>query len=167
MIKFKTLNLVPVGRVENLIIWSFDILSSIFWSFWYLKKIYRDWIALIDLFKRSTCNRINPSDLYKRSTVSESITSIFKKDRCSDSIFSMIESIFRSQKTIDSIEKLMLEFPTLVYCTQCTVSPKSCFSMFALDWKYISTFLIINILLNIILVRIGRLWSRQGELIDY
>ena len=61
----------------------------------------------------------------------------------------MLIRIFWSQKTIDSIEKLMLEFPTLVYCT---VSPKSCFSMVALDWKYISTFSIINILLNIILV---------------
>ena len=41
------------------------------------------------------------------------IPSIFKKDNGRDSIFFMIELIFRSQKMSDSIEKPMIEFPTL------------------------------------------------------
>ena len=51
----------------------------------------------------------NRSRLSLKKTMSESIPSIDG----SDSIFFMIKSIFWSQKTIDSIEKPMIEFPTL------------------------------------------------------
>ena len=67
-------------------------------------------------------------DLLKRMTVRESIPSIFKKDwpwasRSGQSLkkidrsnlfFFTIESITRSQKTIDSIKKQMIKFPTLI-----------------------------------------------------
>ena len=75
----------------------------------------------------------------------ESITSIFEKIDGSYSIFFTIESIFRSQKTIDSIENLMIEFPTLPsselqllilllvkYCSSCHRSGRSC----PLGWSW-------------------------------
>ena len=84
-----------------------------------------EWITSI--FEKNRHDQFVLLDLWKRSTLIESIPSIFKKDwpwlnrSCrslkkidgSYSIFFMIESIFRSQKTIDSIENLMIEFPTL------------------------------------------------------
>ena len=75
-----------------------------------------EWITSI--FEKNRHDQFVLLDLWKRSTLIESIPSIFKKDwpwlnrsrrslkkiDGSYSIFFMIESIFRSQKTIDSIE---------------------------------------------------------------
>ena len=67
------------------------------------------------IFEKIDSERINPVDLLKRSTLIKSILSIFiKKKYGSDSIFFTIESIFWSQKMIDSIKKLMIKFPTLI-----------------------------------------------------
>ena len=65
--------------------------------------------------------------LYKRTTVSESLLSFFTKERLkaicsrrsvqnrdgSNSLFLKKESLFRSQKTSDSLKKPKSEFPTL------------------------------------------------------
>ena len=60
--------------------------------------------------------------LYKRATMSDSLPSLFslqKSDR-SDLLFFKSTSLFRSQKTSDSLKKPMSEFPTLLNC-QCVI----------------------------------------------
>ena len=130
--------------------------SSIFWSFLSLKKIVRDRIDLVDLWKRSTvnesilsifgsqktidsikkknvcfvcfwqfspfiCQKIKtlPSIFDLRSFLKidgiDLFSSIFEKSHGIISIFFKIKSIFLSHKTIDSTEKLMIEFPTKIY----------------------------------------------------
>ena len=84
-----------------------ELLTSIF-ALWSFLKI--DGIDSLSSIVEKDWPWSNRSRLSLKKTMSESIPSIDG----SDSIFFMIKSIFWSQKTIDSIEKPMIEFPTLL-----------------------------------------------------
>ena len=111
-------------------------------SRWSLKKINSEWIDLVDLwitkndwfdqekkrmfvcfwqFSPFLCQKIKtlPSIFDLRSFLKidgiDLFSSIFEKSHGIISIFFKIKSIFLSHKTIDSTEKLMIEFPTKIY----------------------------------------------------
>ena len=82
--------------------WEFDL--SIFWSFWSLKKIDCDRITLVDFLKRLTVIELILSIFKKVWPWANGSHRSLKKIKGSDSIFFTMESIFRSQKRINSIK---------------------------------------------------------------
>ena len=91
-----------------------------FVCFWQFPPLFipKEWIAPIDhhysIFFKDWRDRFILVDLWKRSTISESIPLIFQKDWREWFNFFHDRSDLSIRKTSDSIEKPMIEFPTLV-----------------------------------------------------
>ena len=80
------------------------------------QKSYHEWFPPVTLYKRATVRNLLPSLFTKeRPWAIRSGRSWLKSD-WSDSLFFMSRSLFHSQKTIQSLEKPMSEFPTQSMC---------------------------------------------------
>ena len=105
-------------------------LSSLICSF--LKSNLND--LLPSLFTKGQSERFAQVAQNKGATVSDSLTSLFKKERKCDSLSKKEQnalSLFRSQKSGDSLKILMSKFPTL---------GRSLFNLFLTEFQFIRGF---------------------------